>query len=180
MADLTDAERTEILEYRRGLRDAEAKRIEANKYKHHKTLLGHRPDFIHRPDLEAFLESAADAGRAGRAAREAGLIAALNAARAAEGAEGATAAEPAEAVSAEAAPDEPTKTSSDLWLKVPQVAKYLGMSEKAVRNNAAKGNIPASKMPKNSNRGTWMFKKDDIDSYLKKAPKKRKIKDLEL
>jgi excisionase family DNA binding protein len=77
-------------------------------------------------------------------------------------------------------PEKKKDRGSDAWLKVSEVAKYLGMSEKAVRNNAAKGNIPASKMPKNSNRGTWMFKKDDIDSYLKKAPKKRKPANLSI
>ena len=57
-----------------------------------------------------------------------------------------------------------------------QVASYLGMKPRSIADLANQGELPGSKIPHNSRRGTWRFKKEDIEKWLNSGKKRRKRK----
>ena len=61
-----------------------------------------------------------------------------------------------------------TATAGDGWLGVEEVAAYLNLTPKTVREGAAKGTLPGHKYPADSIRGRWRFKKDELDRKLNK------------
>lgn len=62
----------------------------------------------------------------------------------------------------------PKRTDVDEWLETEQVAVYLNLTPKTVREGAARGTLPGCKYPPRSIRGKWRFKKDDLDKFLKR------------
>jgi len=64
----------------------------------------------------------------------------------------------------------------DGWMNCDEVADYLHLTRRAVRDGAANGNLPAHKYPVGSRRGVWRFKRDELDSLLAKKSKERQIK----
>lgn len=66
------------------------------------------------------------------------------------------------------------KTVDNGWLNVDQVAGYLQLTPKAVREGAAKGTLLGHKYPEGSRRGRWLFKKAEIDKKLMKPPRHRR------
>ena len=73
--------------------------------------------------------------------------------------------------------DESAKTGvpdSD-WLETEEVAKYLQLTPKTVREGAARGSLPGHKYPARSTRGRWRFKKDELDKFLKKPAPHRHL-----
>ena len=72
---------------------------------------------------------------------------------------------------AEEAPPEDggdTTAATDDWMETDQVAAYLKLTPKAVREGAAKGTLLGHKYPARSIRGRWRFKKDELDRGLNK------------
>ena len=61
----------------------------------------------------------------------------------------------------------------DCWMGSRETARYLGLSEKAVRSGATNGDIPGHKYPKGSSRGRGRFKKSELDRKMKAKPKKQ-------
>ena len=73
--------------------------------------------------------------------------------------------------------DGSTKTSvlDDEWLDAEQVAAYLQLSPKAVRDGANRGKLPGHKYPANSKRGRWLFRKSELDKTLTKPARQRRL-----
>jgi excisionase family DNA binding protein len=69
---------------------------------------------------------------------------------------------------ADEAPPEDDATAGDGWLDVEQVAAYLKLTPKTVREGAAKGTLLGHKYPPRCIRGRWRFKKDELDKGLAK------------
>lgn len=65
---------------------------------------------------------------------------------------------------------------ADRMLTTEEVGKYLRLSEKAVREAAARGDLVGHKMPAGSRRGTWRFWKSEVDESLRKKPRQYKRK----
>ena len=65
-------------------------------------------------------------------------------------------------------------TPSDEWWETERAAKYLNLTAKTVREGAAKKTLPGHKYPANSNRGRWLFKKDELDRFLQRPATHRK------
>jgi excisionase family DNA binding protein len=64
--------------------------------------------------------------------------------------------------------------SNDDWMTTEQVADYLHLTPKTIREGAVKKTLPGHKYPPRCRRGRWRFKKDDIDRFLRKpAPPRR-------
>lgn len=54
------------------------------------------------------------------------------------------------------------------YLHTAAAAEYLGVAQNTIRKRAARGEIPMHRNPAN---GYRLFKKSDLDSFLKKAAK---------
>ena len=80
----------------------------------------------------------------------------------------------------------PTATSSDDsmktvvldsdWLETEQVAAYLHLTPKTVREGAARGSLPGHKYPFGSSRGRWRFKASELDDWMTRVPRKTRLK----
>jgi len=57
------------------------------------------------------------------------------------------------------------------YLSTEEAADYLGMSPKAIREGAARGDLPGHKYPRGSRRGRWRFRRRELDRFLKKPSK---------
>ncbi|MGK0256956.1 MAG: excisionase family DNA binding protein [Candidatus Azotimanducaceae bacterium] len=66
----------------------------------------------------------------------------------------------------------------DAWMETEEVAKYLGLQPKTVREGAARGTLPGHKYPPGSKRGRWLFKRAEIDRWLTRKPRVSKRKGL--
>lgn len=58
--------------------------------------------------------------------------------------------------------------TEDGYMSTKEAARYLGLSPKAVRNMARRGDIPGDQLPHKKRRGRWRFKKRDLDKWLKR------------
>lgn len=60
----------------------------------------------------------------------------------------------------------PLQSEDDAWMETEQVAAYLNLTPKTVREGAARGTLPGHKYPAKCIRGRWRFKKDELDRSL--------------
>ena len=72
----------------------------------------------------------------------------------------------------DAAPVRPT--DDDGWMESDEVAAYLRLTPKTVREGAARGTLPGHKYPARSRRGRWLFKQDELDKFLKTPATQRR------
>jgi excisionase family DNA binding protein len=59
------------------------------------------------------------------------------------------------------------------YLHTAEAAEYIGVSQNTIRKWAARGDIPMHRNPAN---GYRLFKRNDLDAFLKKAAKPVKPK----
>ena len=69
-------------------------------------------------------------------------------------------------------PEDAAPSRPETYLTTKEAAKYLRMEPKAVREGAARGEVPGHKYPPGSRRGQWRFKRRELDRWLKKGERK--------
>jgi excisionase family DNA binding protein len=72
------------------------------------------------------------------------------------------------------------QAQTEEWWTTDEVADYLKLSKRAVRDGATSGNLPAHKYPEGSERGVWRFRRSEIDQWLLKRPRQRQKKELSI
>jgi excisionase family DNA binding protein len=68
----------------------------------------------------------------------------------------------------------------DIWMTVADVADYLKLSPRAIRDGATSGRLPAHKYPAGSDRGQWRFRRDELDKQLSRKPKAHQMKEISI
>ncbi len=69
-------------------------------------------------------------------------------------------------------------SSPTQWMDTDDVADYLQVSPKAVRQAANRGDLPGHKFPPNRKQGRWRFRKEEVDKAMCRRRPKPKRKGL--